>query len=179
MLIALEIKQTNIAEYILYMWQIEDIIRGFKFDVQAIDQNIISQYKQDDIIKAKIKNWYNNIIIQMKTQNIQNNGHLESTNHEIQKLNNLHIQLLNNNSEKEYQQIYSQTQPILNEQKLKQKAPDQTTDTEIALNTLYGILILRLQQKNITTQTQQATTQISKLIATLTKKYHEQNNNNK
>ena len=28
MFVALKLKQTNIAEYLLYMWQIEDLIRA-------------------------------------------------------------------------------------------------------------------------------------------------------
>ena len=33
MIISEELKQNNIAEYILYMWQTEDMIRSFDFDI--------------------------------------------------------------------------------------------------------------------------------------------------
>ena len=46
MLIAQEKRKTNIAEYILYMWQVEDLIRAHQFNMDLIEQNLISQYAQ-------------------------------------------------------------------------------------------------------------------------------------
>ena len=37
-------KRENIAEYLLYMWQIEDLIRANKLDIDKIRQNIIDKY---------------------------------------------------------------------------------------------------------------------------------------
>ena len=36
MLIAREKKKNNIAEYILYMWQLEDMLRALKLDMEHI-----------------------------------------------------------------------------------------------------------------------------------------------
>jgi len=46
MIIAQEKKKTNLAEYILYMWQVEDIIRAYQFDITKIEENIIKQFQQ-------------------------------------------------------------------------------------------------------------------------------------
>ncbi len=46
MLIAREKRKTNIAEYILYMWEIEDLIRANGFDIDKIDRNIIRRFVQ-------------------------------------------------------------------------------------------------------------------------------------
>ena len=35
-------KKENIAEYLLYMWQIEDIIRAYKLDIDLICANIVA-----------------------------------------------------------------------------------------------------------------------------------------
>ncbi|MDE6400025.1 MAG: DUF4924 family protein, partial [Muribaculaceae bacterium] len=37
-------KRENIAEYLLYMWQIEDLIRANGLDIEKIKSNIIDQY---------------------------------------------------------------------------------------------------------------------------------------
>lgn len=37
-------KNDNVAEYILYMWQIEDLIRANKLDLDLIRRNIIDGY---------------------------------------------------------------------------------------------------------------------------------------
>ncbi|MDD2285091.1 MAG: DUF4924 family protein, partial [Paludibacter sp.] len=54
MLIASQLKKTNISEYLLYMWQVEDLIRALQFDIDQINNTIISrfQFKDDDERKA-------------------------------------------------------------------------------------------------------------------------------
>ena len=43
MYIASQKRQQNIAEYLLYMWQVEDIIRAYHFDIDLIKENIIDR----------------------------------------------------------------------------------------------------------------------------------------
>ena len=76
MLIAKLKKETNIVEYILYMYQIEDIIRSFQFDLKLIDQHIVQQFDQNETVKAEIKDWYAGMINGMKFQEIEKTGHL-------------------------------------------------------------------------------------------------------
>ena len=42
MIIASQKKKENIAEYLLYMWQIEDIIRAYGLDIDQIQKHIIN-----------------------------------------------------------------------------------------------------------------------------------------
>ena len=44
MIIASQKKKENIAEYLLYMWQIEDIIRAYGLDIDQIQKHIINSY---------------------------------------------------------------------------------------------------------------------------------------
>ena len=44
MIIASQKKKANIAEYLLYMWQIEDIIRAYGLDIDQIQKHIIDSY---------------------------------------------------------------------------------------------------------------------------------------
>ena len=44
MKIAQQLKEKNIAEYLIYMWQVEDLIRANKCDIDEIRRNIISRY---------------------------------------------------------------------------------------------------------------------------------------
>ena len=41
MLLANQIKENNIAEYILYMWKAEDLVRGFNLDINLIKESFI------------------------------------------------------------------------------------------------------------------------------------------
>ena len=70
MLIAREKKKENIAEYILYMWQIEDMIRASNMDLQTIEQNIIAEFDQPVEVKAEMRQWYQDLIAAMRRQRL-------------------------------------------------------------------------------------------------------------
>ena len=76
MLIAQEKRKTNIAEYILYMWQVEDLIRAHQFNIDLIEHNLISQYAQPAKIKNDIRDWYANLMLMMYREGIREKGHL-------------------------------------------------------------------------------------------------------
>ena len=44
MIIASQKRKENIAEYLLYMWQIEDLIRANGLDINKIISNVIDRY---------------------------------------------------------------------------------------------------------------------------------------
>lgn len=77
MIIAQAKRKENIAEYLLYMWQVEDTIRAYHFDIDEIDKNIISRFQVDDETKAKIKDWYENLIKMMELEHVKEKGHLQ------------------------------------------------------------------------------------------------------
>ena len=41
MFISQQLKEKNIAEYLLYMWQVEDLIRANQYDIEEIKSRII------------------------------------------------------------------------------------------------------------------------------------------
>ena len=48
MFIANELRKTNIAEYLLYMWQIEDTIRAFDCSISRIRREYIDRFDYND-----------------------------------------------------------------------------------------------------------------------------------
>ena len=48
MLIAQQKLKENIAEYILYMYQIEDVIRAYQFDLDSILENYVKPQLPDN-----------------------------------------------------------------------------------------------------------------------------------
>ena len=77
MIAAQEKRKTNIAEYIIYMWQIEDMIRALKFDMKRIEEVLVNQYKVEKDKKEEIKNWYQNLVLMMQKEQKQQGGHLQ------------------------------------------------------------------------------------------------------
>ena len=56
MLVAEKLRQENIAEYLLYMWQVEDLIRTCKFDLDTILKSVKANSLESDEDKEKIAN---------------------------------------------------------------------------------------------------------------------------
>jgi hypothetical protein len=43
MIVANQKRKENIAEYLLYMWQVEDLIRANHFDLEAIRKQVVER----------------------------------------------------------------------------------------------------------------------------------------
>ncbi len=172
MLIAKQKKETNIAEYVLYMWQIEDILRAYHLDINAIQKNIIDGFGQPEEIKKEIREWYENLIQMMQLENVREKGHLQINKNIVSDINDLHLQLLKDPEEIKYNAFFFKTLPFLAEFRNKQRATAEVDDIELSFNALYGVLLLRLQKKEITADTAEAIEQISKFLAVLSQKYN-------
>lgn len=172
MLIAKKLKEENIAEYLLYMWQIEDIIRANKLDIDIIDKQIISGFDQPQDVKNEIREWYENLIDMMRREDVVEKGHLIINKNVISELTELHNRLLKSAQETEYTEAYYKTLPFIVE--LRSKTQDKNTpELETCLAALYGFLLMRLQKKDISGETQSALSQISSFLRLLSLKYKE------
>ena len=171
MLIAAQKKKENIAEYLLYMWQIEDLIRAYKLNITAINNQLIEKFDYPDSTKKEIYNWYEQLIEMMYSENVVEFGHLQINNNVLIQLADLHLHLLNDSNQNAYKTVYYQTLPIVVE--LREKAGENKKgEIETCFSALYGVLLLKLQQKEISKDTQHAVKQISKFIAVLSDKYN-------
>ena len=61
MKIAGQLKEKNIAEYLIYMWQVEDMIRANGCDIDRVEQTIISRYPEEE--RPALREWYGNWIL--------------------------------------------------------------------------------------------------------------------
>ncbi len=171
MLIAKEKERTNIAEYVLYMWQIEDIIRSNNFDLEQITETVISRFDISDEIKYDMKLWYQNLIEQMMKEGIAEKGHLKKTINYIEELNNLHNSLLTTIQDIDYQEKYLATKANITS--FMQKAGGETTnEIHACFVALYGLLILKLKRSEISDDTKVAMKTFSDLLALLVDKYN-------
>jgi len=171
MLIARIKKETNIAEYILYMWQVEDIIRSLKIDINRIQQEIVEKFDQPKKVRDEISNWYRKLILEMQDQNIQKHGHLKSLLEIIDGLNVLHKTLLTTIQDRKYQKFYDQAKPALDEL-IKRSQGDFRNEIHAGLNGMYGLLLLRLKGEKISDRTTEAMEIIGKMLAHLALQYN-------
>jgi len=171
MIVAKDKIKTNIGEYLLYMFQIEDIIRACSFDKNIIEEKIVSQYNVSDNTKKEIKEWYFGLTDMMINEKIEKNGHLQFLINRINEIYDFHLFLMQNNDFKDYQNKFNAVYPIINELKTKQKSA--INDIDVILNAIYGVYILKLQKKTITPETLDSTAKISSVLADLSKKFHD------
>ena len=80
MLIAEQKRKESISEYIIFMYQTEDLIRAYNFDLGEIYKYVIQHFPVEEDMKTRIKAWYRKIATQMKKESLQTSGHLEELN---------------------------------------------------------------------------------------------------
>ncbi|MCG8411647.1 MAG: DUF4924 family protein [Bacteroidales bacterium] len=170
MIIAQQKKKDNIAEYILYMWQIEDLIRAYKLSLSEIDKNIIVRFEQPGSVKKQILNWYGGLIDLMKEEQKEQSGHLQFIQNIINDLYDVHLFLLKSPDHLDYIEAYNKAKSSIVELMNKSKGSVEN-EVEACFNGLYGLLMLRLQKKTISPETVSALSAVSHLIALLSNKY--------
>lgn len=164
-------KRENIAEYLLYMWHIEDLIRANQLNIDNIEKNIINNYTSlSDEERRQLYEWYESLIDMMKREEVAEKGHLQLNKNILIQLNDLHRALLADNKFADYSSEFYNTLPFIVE--LRAKAGENKADElETCFNALYGLMMLRLSGKEISPETLQASKQISRFLALLSKYY--------
>ena len=170
-------KKENIAEYLLYMWQIEDLIRANNLDIDKIQTNIIDKYKDlSEEQRKEMRDWYESLIDMMRREDVKEYGHLQINKNVIIALDDLNRRLLADSKYASYSAQYYHTLPLIVELRAK-SGDNKSGEIETCFNALYGILLLRLQGKEISEETLQAASQISKFLAVLAMYYKKDFNN--
>jgi len=173
MIIAEQKRKENIAEYILYIWQLENIIRGYNFDMAKIEEHIVKPYKQSLPVSNQIREWYTNMIEAMHAEGIATQGHLLYINAIIQDLSSLNISLLQDPQYAVYKKKFDAAVPAIHEIIIKSNGAIKN-EIDACFNALYGFLMLRLQKKEISPDTIDAIKKITEFINALTTIYHKQ-----
>lgn len=164
-------KKTNIAEYLLYMWQMEDLIRGLKFDFEAIEHAVLAGV-EDGQQRRESSVWFADLLKRMKTQRLTAGGHLEETYEIIGELQLLQHTLSTVLGDAAFKKVLTEVQPLLAEFRTKtDKVP--MSDIETALTAVYGYLSLKLAGKKVTSETESAVKIFTTYLAHLSRGYRE------
>lgn len=163
-------KQDNIAEYLIYMWQIEDILRVYQLDIDKVQQFVINSTYTSENERNEAREWFEGLIMMMKSEGVQQKGHLQINKNIIIELTDLHLQLLNNPAESAYIAIYYKTLPYIVELRAKSDN-NEMPEIETCFIALYGYLLLKLQKREISNETEVAIRQIKTMMSLLAEKY--------
>lgn len=171
MIIAREKRKTNIAEYVLYMWQIEDLIRAYSFNFEAIRKNLVNQYKVDSQEQKEIADWYQGIMNSMLEEGIRQGGHLQYLVSLVDEMNEFHFRLVDAPDQPEYQKKYEAVIRDISELRKKMGQKEKITDMEVCLTALYGLLLMRLKKKAVSEETELVIQSFSELLSLLSERF--------
>lgn len=170
MYIASQKRKENIAEYLLYMWQIEDIIRANGLDLDKIKSNVIDRFSLSPQQYKEMAEWYESLIDMMHREDVAAKGHLQLNKNVLIQLDDLHLRLLKDPKHPDYAGEFYKTLPYIVELRSKQ-GDNKTGEIETCFTALYGTLMLKLKGAEISKETTTAVTQISRFIALLAHYY--------
>lgn len=172
MLIAQQKKKENIAEYMLYMYQIEDVIRSYRFDIDRIIEEFVRPQLPDQSFLPQYRQWYEGLIREMQSERITESGHLMQLKEILVELSYLHNTLLNVVNDEKYHTLLSSATPHIEDFREHSNLKDRNY-IEICFHALYMKLLLRLQKKEISSETEEAFDSMRVMLAYLTRAYHQ------
>ena len=170
MLIAQQKRKENIAEYLLYMWQVEDLLRACQLEDERIDQLLVSRFASATSELDKVRQWYLELRDMMLSEGKRESGHLQINTNLLADLTDLHQRLLRDGQDAIYTSCFYSTLPYIVELR-GHEGEQKLGELETCFTALYGIMLLRMQQREVSEPTRVAIQQISKLIAQLADKY--------
>ena len=144
-------KKDNIAEYILYLWQMEDYLRAFPEQAEATQE-------------------LHELNEMMHREGITEGGHLQLAANALSELEDLHMQILDEDAM--YRAALIRLRPSLNLLKAKTDHPTMS-DVEACLVLLYQIMMLRLQHREISPETASVQTQATQVLQFLSRAYYD------
>ena len=170
--IAQQKRKENIAEYILYLWQIEDLLRALQFSPEAVYSTLVQPRKLEMQQEQMLLAWYMDIANLLSQEGKEKSGHLDHTLHLISDLHDLHLRLM---QQQEIGEAYRlrhkmvvQHLPALRSRLGKES---DMSDTELCFRALYAAMLYRIKGKGeqVVADTIEV---ISPYIATLTDYFH-------
>lgn len=169
MFISQQLRKENIAEYVLHMWQVEDIIRAYGCNLSLLRKEYISRFDYTEEQREEMTDWYGNLIRMINQEGCREKGHLQVNKIVVQQMAELHAQLLDSPKFPFYSAEYYKVLPFIVE--LRSKGDKETGEIETCLNALYGTMLLRLQHKDITPNTANAVKEITTFLGMLSDYY--------
>lgn len=168
--IAIKRRRENIAEYILYLWQIEDLLRALQFSPEAIFSQLVAPRNLDETEQQTYLLWYMDIANLLREEHKEQSGHLDHTLHLIEDMHQLHLRLMQLPIGAEHRLLFAKVEPHL--AVLRERLQGRSvSDTELCFRALYATMLYRIkgQGEKAVEDTLQY---ISPVVAHLTATYH-------
>lgn len=136
-------RRENVAEYILYLWQIEDLLRALQFSPEAVYSQLVAPRELTDEQRLVFLQWYMELADLLRQEGKEQQGHLDHTLHLIADLHNLHLQLQQLPAGARYRSALARLTPEL--PRLRAVLGKELSDTELCFRALYAAMLYRIK----------------------------------
>lgn len=172
MFVAEKLRAENIAEYLLYMWQVEDLVRAFGLDIDKLERDYLSRFDSLDAKQqADLRQWYAEIIDMMRSEGVAEKGHMQICRNVIINMSDLHDRLMQSQKYPYYHTAYHKALPLIVELRAKQGKDAGHSEMESCFELLYGVMLLKMQGREISNDTAKAVEIISVFLGSLSDYY--------
>ncbi len=174
MYIAQKLRKSHITAYILYMFQVEDIIRAYGMDPEAIRRQYLPRFRYTPEQEKEAAEWYANLIEMMRSEGRQESGHLQVVRNTMILLAERHQELQQDPKAFQYNAIYQKALPSIVELRAH-GANREANEIENCLEAVYGTTLLKMKGQTLSPGTEEAIKPIALLLETLSTMYNNEN----
>lgn len=151
------------------MYQTEDLIRAFDFDLNQIREYVIKHIPVQENEKKQLILWYAEVITQMKHEGLDEKGHLMSTQRFVSDLESLKDRLLKKDTA--FKEVWVSALPTIS----NNKEVRMDSDIQVCINGIYGLLLLRLNGKPVSQEILDQADKFGDVLSYLSYRYKQQN----
>ncbi|MEN9699097.1 MAG: hypothetical protein RLZZ301_295 [Bacteroidota bacterium] len=169
------LKQQNIAEYLLYLFQLESLVRSLALDINQITQKVLEPAIKDPFQLKEQVQWYSALVNELKNRGLEKEGHCEEVQEVMIELVYLHTTLLTVVNDQKYKTLCEQAAEALNEFKAKSSMA-QRNDVEVLLHAMFMKLQLKMRGQEISAETEAAMDLLRIQLAYLSRAYQQLKN---
>ncbi len=155
----------NISEYIIHLYKTEDLIRAYGMDIDQINKYVVSHLPLSSEEKEETRKWYVKLITAMQNEKIVQTGHLKAVQEVVASMLSIHEEPEDEN----YLSIYKEAREDLSS--FRTLAGENFDDIQICLNAVYGLLILRLNDRPVDAGQKKSVELFGALLSYLSYKY--------
>ena len=151
------------------MWQMEDLLRACRCDMEVVKSQLQPNFPEAD--RKEEEQWMQELCDMMHREAVTEHGHLQINKNVLQELTELHNVLLASPKFPYYSAAFYNALPFIVELRQKRGEGNEENEIETCFNALYGVMMLRLQKKEISPNTAHAVKEISTFIGMLSDYY--------
>ena len=163
-----KISKENIVEYLLLMFQLEDVVRALHFDKNKVFQ--LFSGNNEKMEEKEAMAFYTKLIEDMQSEGIIRKGHLSALQDIILELVYLHNTLITIFNNEAYKKIVADSSLDIAEFRKKSNLKEKH-DVEVMLHAMYMQLQLNMRKQKIGEETLNALNTMRKQLAFLAEEY--------